>query len=106
MGWVALGIATLAVLVILTWLFVRRPIKRIESIDPCRKDADAKEKDLMNFRAFMTAALEKNPELCEKLAEEFEVPQSTVRRWASGPANPPPEFKELIRQFVSKNQIG
>lgn len=56
-----------------------------------------------NFRDFLREAFQKDPGLKRKLAEKFEVAVSTVGRWASGTANPLPQYKELIRQFIIEN---
>lgn len=57
---------------------------------------------IAEFRDFLREALQKNPGLKLKLAQEFDVAQSTVLRWASGIANPHPRYKDMIRRFISE----
>ena len=59
----------------------------------------------VDFKEFIASSLEKNPELQNKIANAFEVANSTVERWATGVSRPSPRLEKLIVKFV-KMQLG
>lgn len=52
----------------------------------------------MEFKELVKKAIDQG--LTRDLAEEFEVAESTVKRWASGVANPHPIMKKLISTYI------
>ncbi|MBI2099323.1 hypothetical protein HYT45_02830 [Candidatus Uhrbacteria bacterium] len=59
----------------------------------------------MVFKDFIAGSLKKNSELQNKIANAFEVANSTVERWATGVSRPSPRLEKLIIRFV-KQQLG
>ncbi len=59
----------------------------------------------MDFKEFIASSLKKDSELQNKIANAFEVANSTVERWATGVSEPSPRLQKLIINFVKK-QLG
>lgn len=62
-----------------------------------RREAESKER----FRRGICIAIRKYPWLVRRLANEYEVSDSTVRRWAQGVAAPLPRLRWLIMNYVN-----
>lgn len=59
----------------------------------------------MKFKDIVCSACLHNPKLEVELADEFEVPQSMVRRWANGVAKPPPTSQKLVTASIYRRQL-
>lgn len=59
----------------------------------------------MEFKEFIASSLKNHPELKSAIADEFEIANSTVERWATGVSKPSPRLEKLIIKFV-KMQLG
>jgi hypothetical protein len=59
----------------------------------------------MKFKDIVCLACLRDPRLEVDLSNEFEVSQSTVRRWANGVAKPHLRFQKLVTNSIRRRQL-
>jgi hypothetical protein len=59
----------------------------------------------MKFKDIVYHACLQSPKLEVELSDEFEVSQSTVRRWGTGVAKPHPTTQKLVAASIRRRQI-